>query len=806
MVRKVSSEVYPLLPLRGTLVFPYMVTPLEVGRPRSIEAIEQTMLRDGRIVLATQHQVATEEPQPEDIYSVGTLCEIKQLLKVPEGQVRILVEGLSRVTLDHIDDANGYYEAFVTTVPETTGEMDTFELEALMRIVAEEFEKYVRLGKKIPAEVLMSVGNIDDPHRFADTIASQLNVSFKEKQTLLEIFPVDKRLESILGLLYREGEILGLEKAIQQRVRKQMEKAQREYYLREQIKAIQMELGERDEKGNTEVEELKDKLNRAKLPKEAKAKVLHEIHRLERMAPMAAEATVVRNYIDWMLALPWSKRTKDRLDLNVAEELLNRDHYGLDQVKERILEFLAVRQLTKNSKGPILCLVGPPGVGKTSLAQSVGNALNRNFARLSLGGVRDEAEIRGHRRTYIGSMPGKIIQTLKTVGSLNPVIVLDEIDKLASDFRGDPASALLEVLDPEQNSKFGDHYLEVPFDLSEVFFITTANVLHSIPPALRDRMEVISIPGYTEFEKFEIAKRHLWPKQLEANGLQPDQIQISDNTIYKVINEYTKEAGVRTLERRLGTICRKVATEIVKGQTTSARITVSNLHKYLGIRRYSHTLANQEDRIGVATGLAFTQVGGEILHIEVTVVEGKGRLTLTGKLGEVMRESAQAALSYLRSRAAELGIDPKFHETCDLHIHVPEGAIPKDGPSAGITIATALASALTNRPVRHEISMTGEVTLRGRVLAIGGVKEKLLAAHRAGITHVLLPAENEKDLEEIPASVLSKLEISLVEHMDEVLAHALYPEPVPPENPPAFMVPETVSQLNDGSWMGEQEV
>ena len=806
MVRKVSSEVYPLLPLRGTLVFPYMVTPLEVGRPRSIEAIEQTMLRDGRIVLATQHQVATEEPQPEDIYSVGTLCEIKQLLKVPEGQVRILVEGLSRVTLDHIDDANGYYEAFVTTVPETTGEMDTFELEALMRIVAEEFEKYVRLGKKIPAEVLMSVGNIDDPHRFADTIASQLNVSFKEKQTLLEIFPVDKRLESILGLLYREGEILGLEKAIQQRVRKQMEKAQREYYLREQIKAIQMELGERDEKGNTEVEELKDKLNRAKLPKEAKAKVLHEIHRLERMAPMAAESTVVRNYIDWMLALPWSKRTKDRLDLNVAEELLNRDHYGLDQVKERILEFLAVRQLTKNSKGPILCLVGPPGVGKTSLAQSVGNALNRNFARLSLGGVRDEAEIRGHRRTYIGSMPGKIIQTLKTVGSLNPVIVLDEIDKLASDFRGDPASALLEVLDPEQNSKFGDHYLEVPFDLSEVFFITTANVLHSIPPALRDRMEVISIPGYTEFEKFEIAKRHLWPKQLEANGLQPDQIQISDNTIYKVINEYTKEAGVRTLERRLGTICRKVATEIVKGQTTSARITVSNLHKYLGIRRYSHTLANQEDRIGVATGLAFTQVGGEILHIEVTVVEGKGRLTLTGKLGEVMRESAQAALSYLRSRAAELGIDPKFHETCDLHIHVPEGAIPKDGPSAGITIATALASALTNRPVRHEISMTGEVTLRGRVLAIGGVKEKLLAAHRAGITHVLLPAENEKDLEEIPASVLSKLEISLVEHMDEVLAHALYPEPVPPENPPAFMVPETVSQLNDGSWMGEQEV
>lgn len=756
--------------------------------------------------MATQHQVAIEEPQPEDIYKVGTLCEVKQLLRVPEGQVRILVEGLSRVTLEHIDDADGYYETFVSTVPETNGEMNDFELKALTRIVGEEFEKYVRLGKKIPAEVLMSVSNIENPHRFADTIASQLNVSFTEKQKLLEVFPIDKRLEAILSLLYREGEILGLEKTIQQRVRKQMEKAQREYYLREQMKAIQVELGERDEKGNTEIEELKDKLNKAKLPKEAKAKVLHEIHRLERMAPMAAEATVVRNYIDWMLSLPWSKRTRDRLDINMAEELLDRDHYGLDKVKERILEFLAVRQLTKGSKGPILCLVGPPGVGKTSLAQSVGTALNRNFSRLSLGGVRDEAEIRGHRRTYIGSMPGRIIQTMKTVGSLNPVIVLDEIDKLASDFRGDPASALLEVLDPEQNNRFGDHYLEVPFDLSEVLFITTANVLHSIPPALRDRMEVISIPGYTEFEKFEIAKRHLWPKQLKANGLQEDQIQISDNTIYKIINEYTKEAGVRTLERRLGTVCRKVATEIVKGQSNGARITVSNLHKYLGIRRYSQTMVSEEDRVGVATGLAFTQVGGEILNIEVTVVEGKGRLTLTGKLGEVMRESAQAALSYLRSRAFELDINPKFHETCDIHMHIPEGAIPKDGPSAGITIATALASALTNRPVRRDVSMTGEITLRGRVLAIGGVKEKLLAAHRAGVSHVLLPVENEKDLEEIPASVLSKLEISFVEHMDQVLGHALYPEPVSQESPPAFMVSQQAPPGNDESWMGEQDL
>ena len=802
MVQSIMTKSLPLLPLRGTLVFPHMVTPLEVGRERSIEAVEQSMLRDGRIVLAAQHQLAVEDPQPEDIYGVGTLCEIKQLLKVPEGQIRVLVEGLQRVTLEHIDDADGYYEAFVTAVPETNGEMGSFEREALMRATRDEFEKYVRLSKKIPAEVLMSVSSIEDVHRFADTIASQLNVGFKEKQKLLEVFAVDKRLEAILGLLYREGEILGLEKNIQQRVRKQMEKAQREYYLREQIKAIQVELGERDEKGGTEAEELKDKLEKGKLPKEAKAKVLHEIHRLERMAPMAAEATVVRNYIDWMLSLPWSKRTKDRLDLNLAEELLDRDHYGLEKVKERVLEFLAVRQLTKSSKGPILCLVGPPGVGKTSLAQSVGTALNRSFSRLSLGGVRDEAEIRGHRRTYIGSMPGRIIQTMKTVESLNPVIVLDEVDKLASDFRGDPASALLEVLDPEQNHRFGDHYLEVPFDLSEVLFITTANVLHSIPPALRDRMEVIEIPGYTEYEKFEIAKRHLWPKQLENNGLKADQLQISDNTIYRIINEYTKEAGVRTLERRLGTVCRKVATEIVKGQVTSARITVSNLHKYLGVPRYHHSAVNEEDKVGVATGLAFTQVGGETLTIEVTVVDGKGKLTLTGKLGEVMQESAQAALSYLRSRAVELGIDPKFHESCDIHMHIPEGAIPKDGPSAGITIATALASALTNRPVRHELSMTGEITLRGRILPIGGVKEKLLAAHRAGITHVLLPTENEKDLEEIPASVLGKLQISFVEHMDEVLARALYPEAVSESSLP-FLVPE-VPIANDESWMGEQ--
>jgi len=802
MVQEINSQIFPLIPLRGTLVFPHMVTPLEVGRTRSIEAIEQTMLRDRRIVLAAQHQVATEEPEPDDIYKVGTLCEIKQILKVPEGQVRILVEGLERVILEDINDADGYYETLVTVVPETDGEMDEFELEALMRIVREEFEKYVRLGKKIPAEVLMSISSIENYHRLADTIASQLSVSFEEKQRLLEVFPIDKRLEGLLALLYREGEILGLEKSIQQRVRKQMEKSQREYYLREQIKAIQVELGERDEKGSTEIEELKEKLQKAKLPKEAKAKTLHEIHRLERMAPMSAEATVVRNYIDWMLSLPWSKRTKDRLDLNVAEATLNEDHYALDKVKERILEFLAVRQLTKSSKGPILCLVGPPGVGKTSLAQSVGSALNRKFSRLSLGGVRDEAEIRGHRRTYIGAMPGKVIQTMKTVGTLNPVIVLDEIDKLTSDLRGDPASALLEVLDPEQNHQFGDHYLEVPFNLSEVLFITTANVLHSIPHPLRDRMEIIEIPGYTEYEKFEIAKRHLWPKQMANNGLREDQVQISDNAIYMVINEYTKEAGVRSLERRLGAICRKVATEIVKGNIESARITVSNLNKYLGMPRYRQAQSDNEDKVGVATGLAYTQVGGEILQIEVTVVQGKGKLTLTGKLGDVMKESAHAALSYLRSRSNELDIDPKFHEQCDIHMHIPEGAIPKDGPSAGITIATALASALTNRPVKHDVSMTGEITLRGRVLPIGGVKEKLLGAHRAGITKVLLPVENEKDLEEIPDTVLNKLSIIFVDHMDEVLSHALYSQALTSDHPLEFMFPQDVP-MEEQPWIGE---
>lgn len=803
MTKNDRSQKFPLLPLRGTLVFPHMVTPFEVGRERSIQAVEKAMLGDRRIVLAAQHRAGVEEPQPDDIYNIGTLCEIKQILKMPDGSLRILVEGLERVVVDELEDIDGYYEATIT-IPEPDNEKRRdHEIIALVRTVHENFEEYVRLSKKIPTEVVPAVTSITDPGRLADTVIGQLGVELEEKQQVLETFSPYERLEQVLGVLFRELEIVSLEKTIKQRVRKQMDQAQREYYLREQIKAIQKELGEGDERAS-EAEELRKRLNKAKLPKEAKAKVLHEIRRLEKMPPMSAESGVIRTYLDWMLSLPWSVRTKDRLDLAAAEQILERDHYGLVKVKERILEYLAVRQLAANLKTPILCLVGPPGVGKTSLAASVAEALDRKFVRLSLGGVRDEAEIRGHRRTYIGAMPGKIIQAMKTAGSKNPVILLDEIDKLGSDFRGDPASALLEVLDPEQNQNFGDHYLEVPFDLSEVLFITTANVLYTIPGPLRDRMEVIEIPGYTDEEKLNIAKRHLWPKQLDNHGLAAEQVRISDNTILKIISEYTREAGVRTLERMLATICRKVAAEVVRGNTTTVRITLSNLNKYLGTPRYRHTEAEHEDRVGVANGLAYTQYGGEILAIEVTVVQGKGRLTLTGKLGEVMRESAQAALSYLRSRAADLDIDPEFHEKYDIHIHVPEGAVPKDGPSAGITIAVALASALTGRPVRHDLSMTGEITLRGRVLPIGGVKEKLLAAHRAGIYNVLLPADNTRDLQEMPENILRKMNIEFVEHMDEVMEKALLDKPDEDDADLAF-IPGADNGSSDQAWVGEPQ-
>ena len=681
-----------------------------------------------------------------------------------------MMEGLQRVEIRYFIEDGNYFK--VAVEPRESIVTHDMETEALRRSVLDFFEKYVRMSKKIPNEVISSVNSISDPDRFADAVAGQIASTIEERQPLLEELYTKKRLEMLLQLLSKELDLLELEKKIQLKVRKQMERTQREYYLREQMKAIQGELGDKDEK-LSEVDEYKRKLAAAKLPKDAKAKVVHELHRFEKMPPMAAEAVVVRNYLDWMLSLPWSKTTKDRLDINRAEEILDRDHYGLTQVKQRILEYLAVRQLTKQLKGPILCLVGPPGVGNTSLARSVADSLGRTFVRISLGGIRDEAEIRGHRRTYVGALPGRIIQAMKAAGSRNPVFLLDEIDKLGMDFRGDPTSALLEALDPEQNHSFSDHYLEVPFDLSQVMFLTTANVLHQIPPPLRDRMEVIEIPGYTEHEKLEIAKRHLWPKQLVAHGLVADQVQISENALTKVISDYTREAGVRNLERSLAAVCRKIAAEIVRGGKTPVRVTVSSLHKYLGVPKYQHHMIDSEDRVGVATGLAFTAVGGEILSIEVTIVKGKGNITLTGKLGEVMRESAQTAISYIRSRTDQLNIDPDFHEKYDIHVHVPEGAIPKDGPSAGITIATAVVSALTGKPVRRDLAMTGEITLRGRVLPIGGVKEKLLAAHRSGITHVILPKDNQMHLEDIPEDVLRKMEIEFVDHMDNVLEIAL---------------------------------
>lgn len=765
-----TEMIYPLLALRGTIVFPNMVTPLEVGRELSIYALEAAMTGDKKLVLAAQKDASIVEPLPEDIYNVGTICEIKQLLKMPEGQIRVLMEGLQRVEIRYFIEDGNYFK--VAVEPRESIVTHDMETEALRRSVLDFFEKYVRMSKKIPNEVISSVNSISDPDRFADAVAGQIASTIEERQPLLEELYTKKRLEMLLQLLSKELDLLELEKKIQLKVRKQMERTQREYYLREQMKAIQGELGDKDEK-LSEVDEYKRKLAAAKLPKDAKAKVVHELHRFEKMPPMAAEAVVVRNYLDWMLSLPWSKTTKDRLDINRAEEILDRDHYGLTQVKQRILEYLAVRQLTKQLKGPILCLVGPPGVGKTSLARSVADSLGRKFVRISLGGIRDEAEIRGHRRTYVGALPGRIIQAMKAAGSRNPVFLLDEIDKLGMDFRGDPTSALLEALDPEQNHSFSDHYLEVPFDLSQVMFLTTANVLHQIPPPLRDRMEVIEIPGYTEHEKLEIAKRHLWPKQLVAHGLVADQVQISENALTKVISDYTREAGVRNLERSLAAVCRKIAAEIVRGGKTPVRVTVSSLHKYLGVPKYQHHMIDSEDRVGVATGLAFTAVGGEILSIEVTIVKGKGNITLTGKLGEVMRESAQTAISYIRSRTDQLNIDPDFHEKYDIHVHVPEGAIPKDGPSAGITIATAVVSALTGKPVRRDLAMTGEITLRGRVLPIGGVKEKLLAAHRSGITHVVLPKDNQMHLEDIPEDVLRKMEIEFVDHMDNVLEIAL---------------------------------
>ena len=760
----------PLLPLRGILVFPYMVIHLDVGREKSVQAIEEAMVKDRMIFLATQKEAQTDEPTVEDIYQVGTVAEVKQLLKLPGGTIRVLVEGIARAKINKYESLEPYFKVEIEQFSEEFAK--TAEIEALMRSLVYQFEQYVKLSKRIPPETVVSVVNLEEPGRLADIIASHLTLRIEDKQKLLEAIDIVDRLEKLCGIVAKELEIVELERKISIRVRKQMEKTQKEYYLREQMKAIQKELGEKDERV-AECEELREKIAKAKLPKEAEEKALKEVDRLEKMPPMAAEAAVVRNYLDWLLALPWSKGTRDRLDINAAEAVLEADHYGLKDPKERIVEYLAIRKLAKKMKGPILCLVGPPGVGKTSLGRSIARALDRKFIRISLGGVRDEAEIRGHRRTYVGAMPGRVIQGMRTAGSKNPVFLLDEIDKMASDFRGDPSSALLEVLDPEQNNTFSDHYIETPFDLSNVMFITTANNMWSIPRPLLDRMEVIQISGYTEEEKLQIAKRHLLPKQIKDHGLNEEMIAVSENTILKVIREYTRESGVRNLERKLAALCRKTAKKIVAGEAAKVKITAQNLEQFLGIPRYRYGVAEQNDEVGTVTGMAWTEVGGDTLVIEVTTYKGTGRMTLTGKLGDVMKESAQAGYSYVRSRAQDLGIDQELFEKWDMHIHIPEGAIPKDGPSAGITMATAMASVLTGRKVRHDVAMTGEITLRGRVLPVGGIKEKVMAAHRAGIKVIILPRDNKKDLEDIPANIKKQLDFNLVEHLDEVLEIAL---------------------------------
>src|SRR5438874_8008906 len=761
----------PLLPLRDIIVFPHMVVPLFVGRQRSIKALEEATQKQSPIFLSSQKDAKTNEPTEEDIYKTGTVGTVVQMLKLPDGTVKVLIEGKRRAKIVRFVNSPDFFLVQIEEAPEVV-ERNT-EVEALTREVHTTFENYVKLKKKIPPEMVMSVSSIDDPGRLADTIVAHLGIKIEDRQNLLETFNAAERLEKVIGHMRAEIEILEVERRIRSRVKKQMERSQKEYYLNEQMRAIQEELGEKDEFKN-EIQEIEEKLKQKKLSAEAKDKVEKELKKLKMMSPMSAEATVVRNYIDWIVSLPWNEFTDDKLDINEAERVLEDDHYGLEKVKERILEYLAVQALVKKQKGPILCLVGPPGVGKTSLARSIAKATGRNFVRVSLGGVRDEAEIRGHRRTYIGALPGKIIQSMKKAGSSNPVFLMDEIDKMSTDFRGDPSSALLEVLDPEQNTTFNDHYLDLDYDLSKVMFITTANTLYRIPRPLQDRMEIIRIAGYTELEKLSIAKKYLLEKQKEANGLTPENVAFTDNALLGVIRHYTKEAGVRNLEREIAAICRKVAVEVVKkDRNAHIQVGTKSLHKYLGPERFRYGKAEAEHKIGVATGLAWTELGGELLAIEVTIMPGKGQLTITGKLGDVMQESAQAAMSYVRSRAMELGLERDFYQKIDVHIHVPEGAIPKDGPSAGITMATSLVSALMKVPVYNDLAMTGEITLRGTVLPIGGLKEKVLAAHRAGIKKVLIPADNEKDIEEIPATVLKTVEMIAVSHMDEVLKKAL---------------------------------
>jgi len=761
----------PLLPLRGLLVYPSMVLHLDVGREKSVRALDRAMLDDHMILLCSQSEVNIEEPTREDIYRVGTIARVRQMLKLPNGTIRVLVEGVTRAEVVDYLPTDDFYEVTVKELPETDSADP--EIDALMRTVLNQFEHYINLSKKVTPETHAAVSDIDEPGRLADVITSHLSLKIKDKQDILETIDVRKRLEKLLDILNNEREVLELERKISQRVKKQMEKTQKEYYLREQMKAIQKELGEKEGRAG-EVEELRTQMAEADLPEKVKEKVEKEIDRLEKMPASSAEGGVIRNYIDWLLTLPWNKTTEDDLDILNAEAILNEDHYGLEKPKERILEYLAVQKLVKKLKGPILCLVGPPGVGKTSMARSIAKSLDRQFVRISLGGVRDEAEIRGHRRTYVGAMPGRVIQGMKTAGTANPVFLLDEIDKMAMDFRGDPASALLEVLDPEQNNTFSDHFIEMPFDLSNVMFITTANSLHNVPRPLLDRMEVLNIPGYTELEKLQIAQRYLLPKQKRDHGLEQEQLQLSEEALMLVVREYTREAGVRNLEQQVAALCRKAAKAIVSDTSCeSIDVDSAKVKEWLGPPRFRYGMAEAVDQVGAVTGLAWTEVGGDTLVIEVTVLPGSGKLTLTGKLGDVMKESAQAAFSYTRSRAAELDIPSDFHEKNDIHIHIPEGAIPKDGPSAGITMATALISALTGRAVAKEVAMTGEITLRGRVLPIGGLKEKSLAAHRAGISKVLLPKENERDLRDIPESIRADMTFIPVAHMDEVLIHAL---------------------------------
>lgn len=760
----------PLLPLRGVMVFPYMIIHLDVGREKSIAALEKAMVQDRLIMLSTQKDANTDKPEPDDIFKVGTVAEVKQLLKLPGGTIRVLVEGLYRAEIVEYISEEPYYEVEINEFKDA--EEKPTDVEALTRVVVSQFENWVKLSKKIPPETMVSVVVVEEPGRLSDLIVSHLSLKIEDKQLLLEAIDIKERLEKLCEILAREMEILELEKKIAGRVRKQMEKTQKEYYLREQLKAIQKELGEKDDK-STEIAEYREKLEKGNYPEEIKDKIKKEISRLEKMPNMAAETSVVRTYIECLLSLPWGVYTEDNLDINHAEDILNADHFGLDKVKERILEYLSIRKLTDSIKGPILCLVGPPGVGKTSLARSIAKAVDRKFVRVSLGGVRDEAEIRGHRRTYVGAMPGRIIQGMRTAGSSNPVFLLDEIDKMNADFRGDPSAALLEVLDPEQNNTFSDHYVENAFDLSKVLWVVTANTVHNIPRPLRDRMEVINIAGYTEEEKIQIAKRYLIEKQLKEHGLNNKQVSIADNTIQKVISEYTRESGVRSLERSIANLCRKAARKIVQEDKKSIKITVQNLHTFLGSAKYHKRQAENKDQVGVSTGLAWTEVGGDVLPTEVSILKGKGNLILTGQLGDVMKESAQAGLSYIRSRVEKLGIEPDFYEKNDIHIHLPEGAIPKDGPSAGITMATAVVSALTGKKVRTDVAMTGEITLRGRVLPIGGLKEKVLAAHRLGIKTIILPKENKRDMDDIPNNIRKQLEFMLVEHMDEVLNCAM---------------------------------